>query len=796
MPERRRRWDITFGLVLFVGASIIIAGVLIPVLVLITKESFYIKPASLPTSLYVYENEGYITLQWAETGLTDNGSYILQYSIDGGKQTKIYTKDVQHTVVKPSVCSNVFVQIQTVSETGDISKLSLDHHYTVLPLNAFVTNTSLTRTATGLIASWEKPIGLENCDVSYAVRFTSEFGQFNVETDSHRITVPNYIFCLFLRIEVSSIVGFSKTKFSEVGHVNGERIQVDLSIPPENPSILVATWRHHNENRCSPSYTVTYEFGLDSETFVVSKPRVIFDVRYCVFATLRILPSAFDGEYTGSSTIISATQYPTNMVLQPVENIEFIRDDMYIAVSWDVPEYLSRCSYLYTVTARNDYLYEGASCEGTGGCAVSLDSFCPTTEFVISPRVLRGRSEATMTRKQWKIAFGIVFSFGVFMFAGGAVALLVILLSSERYCSNPASLPTFLEAYDSDGIVRIHWSETGFTCNGSYILGYSIDAGAQTEILTGDRQYMIWDIPLCSDILIRLWTVSETGKISEEYVERNYTVLPLDAYVTNTEITKTDQGIVVSWQKPTGLKACKITYNVQYSSELGEFSNQTDYERIIVPSDIFCFTVRIYISTVVGFSKTSFGIVGSGYANIINEVNFNISSENPALMIAYWSHPNEKLCSMTYKITYILDAETQSFEVPTSQVTLPVQYCQYASFLIRPIALNGTSFGFTNSIIATQYPKPDFTLQPVQNVQFSVNGSSITVSWNPIPEIIRECDDLYTVHAKNTRTDEENSCQGTDGCRVILTDFCPTIDFSIRPRTLQGDAVFRTFTCD
>lgn len=80
------------------------------------------------------------------------------------------------------------------------------------------------------------------------------------------------------------------------------------------------------------------------------------------------------------------------MVLQPVENIEFIRDDMYIAVSWDVPEYLSRCSYLYTVTARNDYLYEGASCEGTGGCAVSLDSFCPTTEFVISPRVLRGRS--------------------------------------------------------------------------------------------------------------------------------------------------------------------------------------------------------------------------------------------------------------------------------------------------------------------------------------------------------------------------------------------------------------------
>lgn len=34
---------------------------------------------------------------------------------------------------------------------------------------------------------------------------------------------------------------------------------------------------------------------------------------------------------------------------------------------------------------------------------------------------------------------------------------------------------------------------------------------------------MIWDIPLCSDILIRLWTVSETGKISEEYVERNYT---------------------------------------------------------------------------------------------------------------------------------------------------------------------------------------------------------------------------------------------------------------------------------
>lgn len=80
------------------------------------------------------------------------------------------------------------------------------------------------------------------------------------------------------------------------------------------------------------------------------------------------------------------------MVLQPVENVKFLMDGLSMAVSWNVHKSLRRCLNLFKVTARNGNLGQEASCQGTSGCAVILSSFCPSTEFIISPRTLQGET--------------------------------------------------------------------------------------------------------------------------------------------------------------------------------------------------------------------------------------------------------------------------------------------------------------------------------------------------------------------------------------------------------------------
>lgn len=72
-------------------------------------------------------------------------------------------------------------------------------------------------------------------------------------------------------------------------------------------------------------------------------------------------------------------------MFQPVENVEFVRNGLSMTVSWDLPHALNLCDDLYNVTARNKHLDEEGSCQGSSGCLVTLSSFCPSTEVIISP---------------------------------------------------------------------------------------------------------------------------------------------------------------------------------------------------------------------------------------------------------------------------------------------------------------------------------------------------------------------------------------------------------------------------
>ncbi|KAK9685976.1 hypothetical protein QE152_g37544 [Popillia japonica] len=386
MTQKERK--IALGVAIGFAVILIITGVVILVL-LLPKDSVCDEPARLPPSVDVYEIGGNVRMQWSYTGSTCNGGYLLRYSINGGQSVEISTKENSYLVINPSVCADILIQLRTVGESGRISEESVDRRYTVLPSNSHFTNGAVTRTPAGIVASWVKPAELEHCDISYIVKFDSEFTEVEEQITAQSIIVPEDLFCLSIRVQVASVVGFSQTNFATVGYGYAEIIEVNLSIPPENPFTLIATWSYHNGDICSLIYEVTYVIGAQRQTFVVSESRATFDIQYCVYALITIVPS-FDGEYAGSQNSKSAGQEPHNVVFPPLENVQFVINGLSMSVSWDLPDALSWCEDLYEVQARNNYLGEEESCRGSSGCVVTLTNFCPSTDFIITPIGLKG----------------------------------------------------------------------------------------------------------------------------------------------------------------------------------------------------------------------------------------------------------------------------------------------------------------------------------------------------------------------------------------------------------------------
>lgn len=77
---------------------------------------------------------------------------------------------------------------------------------------------------------------------------------------------------------------------------------------------------------------------------------------------------------------------------------------------------------------------------------------------------------------------------------------------------------------DFEGTTTVRWSGvTISSCDDSYLLHYTIDEGRVNEIPTTSLTYNITNSPLCSEIYFQLWTVSESGKLSDEYLEQDYT---------------------------------------------------------------------------------------------------------------------------------------------------------------------------------------------------------------------------------------------------------------------------------
>ncbi|GJQ71905.1 hypothetical protein Trydic_g3014 [Trypoxylus dichotomus] len=326
-----------------------------------------------------------------------------------------------------------------------------------------------------------------------------------------------------------------------------------------------------------------------------------------------------------------------------------------------------------------------------------------------------------------KVCLGL----GFFCFGIALVVSLLVIFAINSACTRAPFLPTSLSVSKDGEDIWISWSGPALAtdCNNSYMFRYSVNGGTEIEITTTDLSYRLRDVSLCSDVVLLFWTVSESGNLSDEYLQRNYTAIPFNVYVTDLSAIESAEGVVVTWKRPTLLEPCQTSFQVRYTSELGVFSDTTDNETILVPQEIFCFVIQIQVANVVGFTET-----GSNLEIFWEDRNLNIeweiSPQEPDVLDISWQHPNQELCSITYNVSIF----GINYELVTSKSELSINftYCRPMLMGITPIALNGAHNGGMNVTDITQLPQQ---VEAVEYTHIEQQNDSLTIHWIPFEEV-------------------------------------------------------------
>ncbi|KAK9685962.1 hypothetical protein QE152_g37555 [Popillia japonica] len=362
-----------------------------------------------------------------------------------------------------------------------------------------------------------------------------------------------------------------------------------------------------------------------------------------------------------------------------------------------------------------------------------------------------------------------------------AIAILVavlVLFAFGNDCSQPPDLPRSINFYFDGEDVAVSWQAITIQplCEESFLLRYSVNGGEDNEVSTTALSYTIPQIALCSDIILNLWTVSETNDQSKESLEGRFTAIPQNVYVTDLDTVLTSTGVQVSWQKPIQLASCEASYHIKYSSELGECFDQTDHEYIIIPDEVFCFSVEIYVATVVGYTQTVDGFTIFRNARDLNVRATIPNFSDPYTITITWRHPNEALCSLKYNVSYNLP-EFRTWEVEEPILRTNFYYCIPGIVIITPMRLNGTEKGPVTIEYITQSPHPTIINQ-VQSIHVTRRPEILLVQWFHTLAIV-DCSFIYRIEYATEKDTFTNFTTEAE-YEIPRTQFCFNLEIEVR----------------
>ncbi|GJQ71907.1 hypothetical protein Trydic_g3016 [Trypoxylus dichotomus] len=579
-------------------------------------------------------------------------------------------------------CMSSAVIIKTINNNGDLSGPQAYLDATQYPQNITeVQGLTINVTQENVIVVWLPVLTVETCNVTYRIEFITDLNNFTYTNVTSPLQLPKPNYCSVLGVQVGILIGQYVVHSSLVQILeNIDRIH-DLKLEPSTkPNTLLAKWTEHPKKElCGLAYEVIYRYRGYFTIFTTNQSSVPFDAVYCTDVFVEV--AAVRGNTVSERSNATYKGYPD--VLEQVYNIAMsIIQNNTLSVSWASPLSISQCNILYNVTAINMIANERSSCNGTSDCEITLSSFCPGAPF----------------------------------------------------------LPIRLSLSKDGEDVLIAWSGPVLVtnCNNSYMFRYSVNGGTEIEITTTDLSYRLRDVSLCSDVVLLFWTVSESGNLSDEYLERNYTVIPFNVYVTNLSAIESAEGVVATWKRPTLLEPCQTSFRVRYSSELGDFSDRTDNETILVPQEIFCFVIQVQVANVVGFTETGSDLEIFWEARNLN-IEWEISPQEPDVLDISWQHPNQQLCSITYNVSIF--GINYALATSKSKLSINFTYCRPMLMAITPIALNGAHSGEMIVTDITQLPQH---VEPVEYTDIEHQNDSLTIHWIPL-EKVWDCSASYLI---------------------------------------------------
>ncbi|GJQ71895.1 hypothetical protein Trydic_g3005 [Trypoxylus dichotomus] len=263
-------------------------------------------------------------------------------------------------------------------------------------------------------------------------------------------------------------------------------------------------------------------------------------------------------------------------------------------------------------------------------------------------------------------------------------------------------------------------------------------------------------------------------------------------YITNIHVTTWDNETEISWDPIEPVGTCIITYQAIFTTDVGKYTVTPEEPSVTLSREFFCFAVNVVIQAVVDNRILDTNNISFTYGIGVHDLILTVNRAN-STVIATWSMtPVEERCGVNYDVVLQRGNRIDYFTRSSNDITFDLIYCVTTTVNVTALHENA---GLSQSSTATVSEELPTSLEPAQDVSFNKTGSTVIVSWKVSTSVIN-CDNLYTVTARNDVIGVEDTCEGTTNCSVSLSDFCPLTTFTIKPSSLlEGQEVIIPFEC-
>ncbi|GJQ71897.1 hypothetical protein Trydic_g3007 [Trypoxylus dichotomus] len=139
-----------------------------------------------------------------------------------------------------------------------------------------------------VLVTWNRPYEMLSCNQGYEVTYSTIQRTISNITHTESITIPYLYICFEFDITIKPITATSSISYGRATFHDPRELDIRYYIPRLNPSQVIVTWTHPNQEWCPLRFMVTYQTPSDKLVYNVTEPELKFNYEYCTPVTLTI----------------------------------------------------------------------------------------------------------------------------------------------------------------------------------------------------------------------------------------------------------------------------------------------------------------------------------------------------------------------------------------------------------------------------------------------------------------------------------------------------------------------------